>query len=460
MLSLVAQFVLLAWTTLGVGLLVRRGLGNGPLVAGAASLAALAGACTLAAALPALFLLGLPRAAALAAAYVAAAGGWLAGGRHALRRPTRVDVATALLLLVPLAGPLCAALTAPLVADDAVLAWWPKVVEVARGQWPELHTATLLHNNPGYPRGMAWLTNLACPWAAPTPATMQMVAWSWTWGAALAMAAYTRELGHARAGALLAGSLVLLPDLARHSGLGMADGAIGAAILLAAIGLASRHRRGDGEALAIAAAIGAPSLKEEGKLVLLVVGAFLLADAVRQRAGRRACVQLGAMALLLVPFWWAKASGGQGATRLDVLPALLHDPDMLVARVAAVAEHLLRAATNGPSWSGLVGGVALLGLAVRGWPRPVTPWPALVFLPVACLVYAATGAPVGWHIATTFDRLMFEMLPTLLLAAGLRVVVQPPTGATIDHKAGVTDSTPLGASGSNTTHCVNTDKPT
>lgn len=426
MLANFAGIVLWLLTTTGVGIVVRRTFGGGTVARAPAALSALTGACALAALLPALFLLGAGREVTLLTAYATAALGFVRWGRAALLPPDRRTLFHGALLLLALGGPLLAAAHGPLLAEDAVLVWWPKVEEVAAGRWPELHAATTLHSNPGYPRGMAWLTNLASPWAAPTPPTMLLVAWTWTWLSALAMAAFARAHCWPRAGLALAGAFVLLPDVALHAGQGMADGAVGGAILLAAIGLSTRQRDGNGLGLAIAAAVGAPSLKEEGKLVLLVVGAFLLLDVCRRRLPWARALPAAAAPLVLVPFWWAKA--GDRATRLDVLPALLHDPDMLVARLAAVLEHMFRRIGEGPMWAGLAAIASLLLLLPRHWPRPLSPWPALVFLPVATLVYVATGVPVRWHVATTLDRLMIEVLPTLLLAAGLRLA-PPPTPA-------------------------------
>ncbi len=92
---------------------------------------------------------------------------------------------------------------------------------------------------------------------------MHVVAWLPTWLIAVVMAAFARQRGRSGTGLMLAATIVLLPDVARYSGLGMADGAMAAAILLAAIGLAFRHQRRDGLALAMLAAVGACALKED-----------------------------------------------------------------------------------------------------------------------------------------------------------------------------------------------------
>jgi hypothetical protein len=416
--------LLLLTTAIGIGLVARAALA----VPGAAplpiSLLALAGACAAAALLPALFLLGLPRAAVLGATYALAAVGWWRWARGGLLRPDRRALAATALLLLPLLGPLVAAVALPTLAEDAALVWWPKVAEVAAGRWPELHVATTVHTNPGYPRGMAWLTNLACPWG-PTPAVMHVVAWAPAWLVAVAMLAFVRHRGAYGMGLLLALTFVVLPDAAFYASLGMADGAMAGAILLAAIGLSWRNERYCGLGLAVLAGIGACSLKEEGKLVLAVVAVTTLLDSCRGRLPWRRLLLLGSAPVVLIPFWLA--SRGERATRLEALPTLLQEPDILLARTAAALRQMGEALVAGPSYDGpsYAGMLVLVSLALlvpRPWPRPLAPWPALVFLPVVVLVYVGTGVDMRWHVGSTFDRLMLQLVPTLWLAAGLRLV--------------------------------------
>lgn len=423
--------LLLLLTAIGLGLAARAALASPEAARLPVSVLALAGACTAAALLPALFLLGLPRPAVLGAAYALAAVGWWRWARGGLLRPDRRALLATALLLLPLLGPLLAAVALPTVAEDAALVWWPKVAEVAAGRWPELHAATAVHTNPGYPRGMAWLTNLACPWG-PTPAVMQVVAWAPAWLVATAMLAFARSRGAHRAGLLAALTFVVLPDAAFHAGLGMADGAMAGAILLAAIGLGWRHERSCGLGLAVLAGIGACSLKEEGKLVLVVVAGTALLDSCRGRLPWRRLLLLGSAPLVLIPFWLASRS--ERATRLEALPTLLQEPDILLARTVAAVEQMGQALVDGqsydgPSYAGMLVLVSLALLVPRHWPRPLSPWPALVFLPVVVLVYVGTGVDVRWHVGTTFDRLMLQLAPTLWLGAALRATprtVQQP----------------------------------
>jgi len=242
---------------------------------------------------------------------------------------------------------------------------------------------------------------------------------------AVAMLAFARSRGAYGAGLLLALTFVVLPDAAFYASLGMADGAMAGAILLAAIGLSWRNERSCGLGLAVLAGIGACSLKEEGKLVLVVVAGTALLDFCRGRLPWQRVLLLGSTPAVLIPFWLA--SRGERATRLEALPTLLQEPDILLARTVAALEQMGQALVDGqsydgPSYAGMLVLVALALLVPRPWPRPLAPWPALVFLPVVVLVYVGTGVDVRWHVGTTFDRLMLQLAPTLWLAAGLRLV--------------------------------------
>lgn len=413
-------------TATGIGLLVRGRLTAPPppLEREAAptrglGVTALAGLCAMAAVLPNLFVLGVPRPALLALAFAAAATGFVLHARAALRTWRRADVVLAGALTLLTAAPWLHAATAPLLYHDSMLMWWPKVLEAWNGQPPDLTALTPTHTNQAYPRGMAWLTVSGCVFGPPTPQAMATQAMAWAWLTALAMVEFARGIGRTGLGVAATAAFVLAPDVARHASSGMADCAIGGAALLAAIGLARRAQAGEGHRLAIAAAVGAASLKEEGSVVLLVVGAHFAYDVLARPERRWRALGTGGAVLVLLPFLRLRAHVQQ--TRMDALPVLLHDPHMLAMRAVATCEQLVAVAIERGLCTGPLVAFALLLLIPRTWPRPLTPLPALALLPMAMLVYTTTTVELPWHVGTTLDRLLIELLPTVLLAAVLRL---------------------------------------
>ncbi len=402
----------------GVGLLVR-GRSAEPAPRLGLAVTTLVGMCALAAVLPNLFLLGLPRNAVLGLAWSAAGLGIALHARRELRQLRGRDFGIAIALTLLTAAPWLHAATSPPLYHDAMLMWWPKVLEAWNGELPDPTRLTLTHTNQPYPRGMAWLTVLGCVFGPPTPQAMASLAMAWAWLTALAMVSFARSVGRTGLGLAAAALFVLAPDVARHAGAGMADCAIGGAALLAAIGLARRTSAPEGHRIAIAAAIGAASLKEEGTVVLLAVGAHFAFDVLWRADRRWNALRCGPAIAVLVPFTLLRAHVQQ--TRMEALPVLLHDPHMLLLRGIAVCEQVADFALRHSPVAGPLLLGALLVLLPRGWPRPLTPWPALLLLPVAMLVYATTTVAVQWHVQTTFDRLLIELLPTVLLAAALRL---------------------------------------
>ena len=425
--------LLLLVTATGVGIAARRALFSAPARDLGLSVSALVGLCFMAAVMPNLFLLGLPRHAVLGGIYCVAGFGWFRWGKRELDNVDRRAAMDAGLLALALASPIVIAATRPPIFNDAVLIWWPKVVEVARGEWPYVGQATLAHVNPGYPRGMAWLTNAASPASIPDPQLMQMVSLLWTWLTAVAMVATGRMLGGGRSALLVALLFVLLPDVARHACSGMSDLAIAGAVLLASIGLTMRRTHPEGFVIAGVAAIGAHSMKEEGAVVSLVVGAFFVFDLWRRPANRLRTLRGIALFPILVPFWLVRSSSPQ--TRMTTLSTLLNDPEVLFLRCVAVVEHMFRfvmapdsvafagegVAIVAVSWAGFFVLVSLVLLIPRPWPRPMLATPAVLMLPAAALAYITTGIGIRWHISTTIDRLMIELVPTIALAGFLRM---------------------------------------
>jgi hypothetical protein len=424
-----AAATLLLWTAAtGVGLLGAASIFAGTLPRTLA-LRTLLGLCTLAATLPIAFLLGLPRSLVLAGAYAVALAGWLRHGADAARSIDRHGLLAMAVTLAMLSGVAAVAINTPTTAYDAQMTWWPKVVEVGHGEPTYLGAATPTHSVPTYPRGLAWLASVAHPFGSPTQQVMHMTSWLWVWMTALLLVAAARPALRDLGALTLATLLLLLPDVAFQASAGLADVAIGAATLLVALGLGARAQA-HGYAVAAIGSIGAASMKTEGFVVLLVFACHCLADLRQPRLRRRALCALTA-GLLTLPTLLQRSS--QPETRMDILPSLVQQPDVVVARGVAAIEANLRLLVSptaladtgvrfgpGAAWPGwLVLGCLVLLLLARRPGRTIAVSPALALLPAAVAVQVTTGVDVNWHVATTLHRLMVEVCPTVLLAAAL-----------------------------------------
>lgn len=430
----------------GVGLLAWRCVDaaarrRGDEVARAWPTTTLLGLFVLAAVLPNLFLLGVPRAAVLALAGVAACAGLAWSWRaRSLVAPTRAGAVLALAVFLLLEAPWVLAATRPLLSNDAILIWWPKVQEVAAGAWPEMQAVTPEHATAFYPRGLAWLANLAAGFGTPDQQLVRLVPVAFTWLLALVLAHGVRAQGWPREGAMAALLFVLLPDVARQCHSGMADLPIAAAVLVAGLGLSLRAALADGYVLAAAAAVGAASIKEEGNIVLAVVAAFCALAVVRRAGQRRAAATALLAFAVLLPFVRLRATVPQ--TRFDTLGLLLAEPDMLLRRMAAVVECLVRELVapaslaleheDGfgaePSWAAWAAAAAFAVLVPRRWPRPIVAAPAVVLVLAALATQVASSVDVRWHMRTTLPRLAVEALPLALAAALARLAAARGAG--------------------------------
>jgi hypothetical protein len=439
--GLFAAMLVLLCVGFGIGLLLcapfRRGRERLPF---GASTTAIVGLCAACAVLPNLFALGAPRAAVLGVAYAAAA----AGCALALRRrlavwPDRAGVLLACAFALVFEAPIAVASTVPPLGSDAVRVWWPKVVEVANGIAPDLHGDVLEHGLPFYPRGLAWLASVAAPWSTGEGNLVRTIPVLWAWLTALAMTAIVRAHGLPRQAMLVGALFLLLPDVAQFANAGTPDLAVAAAVLVAGLGLSLRRERREGWMLAAAAACGAASIKEEGNLVLLVVFATAIVDAVRRPASRRAAIAVLAAPIVLLPFALQRAAVPQ--TRFDTASLLLTDPEMLVLRAAAASEQVVTAVLGGSGppndpesvplaamWCTWLALASLVVLLLPARPRPIAVLPALVLLVGAGVVYVLSSAYVGWHVRTTLPRLSVQVAPLLLVAATARWGAMAPAG--------------------------------
>ncbi len=332
--------------------------------------------------------------------------------------------------------PLMLAASGPPVRYDAVAIWWPKLREVAAGLAP------VLENGPGhlhaeYPRGLAWLiTGMADELRSFGDLTgasgadlLRRTSWLFTWLGAAALYEAGRSRGNSLGGFLAGLLLALLPATALWAHSGYADPAIAGAVLLAGLGLTLRRQGQGGRGLAVVAALGAASIKQEGAVLVVVVAGLLLVDSVRCKHVRfTALAGLAAFALLLP---WALRRGAEDAEVLGSLGEVLLDPMRLTERVVAVARAvglfltdrgaLVEDAFHPPVfWAGWVLGAGLLVLLPRGRSE-IDARPALVLLAAIVAIYVVTPFDLHWHLRTAFPRLLLQALPLVLLAAVHRI---------------------------------------
>jgi hypothetical protein len=401
-----------------------------------AATSTLLGLLTLAAVLPNLFQLGLPRGAVLAVGYGLAAAGLVAHLRFGSRpRPGPILVALGLAALASSA--LFVSSTAPPLRFDAIATWWPKVLEVARGEPALLETAAdAVHVHPEYPRGLAWLASVASPGGAPDARWLRLCTWLFGWLVACSLVEWARGLGRPRAGLLAAGVFLLISDVAVWSSSGYLDLALAGAVLLCSVGLALRERdAAAGTAMAVLAAAGGASLKQEGAVLILVVAAACLLDL---RHGSRRRVALSGLAGFVVVLpWWLARTDAPGEV-LSSAQQVLSSPWLLLARLTAVGRELVGYLMDPVVLKEAAGKVKLndadvpmamafralvvsgLVLLPRGR-RCLTLAPAAAMLAAILVVFVITPHPLQWHLYTAFPRLSLQILPVLLLAAVWRL---------------------------------------
>jgi hypothetical protein len=401
-----------------------------------AATSTLLGLLILAAVLPNLFQLGLPRVAVLALGYGLALAGLVAHLRCGARPrlgPTLVAVGLAALA----SSALFVSTTAPPLRFDAIATWWPKVLEVAQGEPALLETAgDAVHVHPEYPRGLAWLASVASPGGAPDARWLRLCTWLFGWLVACSLVEWARGLGRPRAGLLAAGVFLLISDVAVWSSSGYLDLALAGAVLLCSLGLALRERdRAVGTAVAVLAAAGGASLKQEGAVLILVVAAACLLD-LRHGARRRVAL-CGLAGFVVVMPWWLARSDAPGEV-LSSAEQVLTSPWLLLARLTAVGRELVGYLVDPVVLKEAAGKVKLndadvpmamafralvvsgLVLLPRGR-RCFTLAPAAAMLAAILVVFVITPHPLQWHLYTAFPRLSLQILPVLLLAAAWRL---------------------------------------
>lgn len=406
----------------------------------------LLGMLCLAAAMHCLATMGTPRNAILAIAGALGTFGlwrWIVGASAAgwtQRRPRPMDLAFGAMAAGLVATPCLYAATAPLAASDAVLIWLPKAEAAAADAPLDLLASGADHQCAFYPRGAAWLAQLAMPWGMPCQQTLRLVPLSAAWLTAWAMHSIGCRLEREREGFLAAGFFLAIPGVSAQISNGYVDILVAAATLMCGFGLSAARGQAAGNWIATLAAAGAASIKEEGNLLVLLCCCLGLARALRER--RLGPLAPAAMAVaLLLPFAIARLAVPQ--TRLDLIGTLTTEPALLLLRAEAALRGFLLGVFDlsqlkmesepfmhsRSQWLQVSVAVSVVALVPSRWPRRIATTPALCLLAMAFVAQVFTSADVRWHQRTTLDRLALQVAPLLLLAATVRLADARSPGA-------------------------------
>ncbi len=234
-----------------------------------------------------------------------------------------------------------------------------------------------------------------------------------------------RELRGAASAALAGSLLCATPLFALTAAAQYADVPLAclqvAAVALCALGL-ERKEAGAFIGAGLAAGLAAWT-KNEGALHLAALLAALMA-AGKGRARRLLLFASGALGpLLLVLAFKAAPFVPAGDLFTGGVAASLEragDSQRWLFVLASLALRFIRVGDWGLSWPLLL--LAFAAARARG---PLLPAPALVlgsgalFVAGALAVYASTPHPIGWHVASSLDRLLLQAWPSLLLGAAL-----------------------------------------
>jgi hypothetical protein len=243
--------------------------------------------------------------------------------------------------------------------------------------------------------------------------------------AALAVAPRASAAGWGAAALLLATPTFLVQGFSQE-----ADVPVAALLLAAVVPLARRLDGGEAPPPAVAgAALGLLVwTKNEGALWgLLVVAAYLIAGrrrALRDFGALAAAAAPGVLALVLFKLLAAPERGlGAESFLTGEWRARLADPDRWRDVVAALSTRFDPTRPDfawGLGWLVVTAALLLAALPAAQRERGGHRFRALVVAGIlAALVplYALTPLPLGWHLATSLDRLLLQLYPTALAAA-------------------------------------------
>lgn len=325
---------------------------------------------------------------------------------------------------------------------DAVAVWNVRARQLDRGweQFPALLAQVERSSHPNYPLGLpATIAGLRLAAGAESAATPVLVAAAWATTALLLLFLAVQSVAAPPVAALATAWLAVTPLTVYWAAAQVGDVPVAVLLLGALTALASRLPGWPGVRLPAAfagACLGLlPWTKNEGlPVALLVGGCFLVAHRLARRRRRRDDAESDATPLAATVLL-ASAAPGCGATVVFKLAwspgsgletylqgawaARLLDPQRWWLPARELGSRLL--ASSADSWWNLVWIVPaaawFLALALGAGRRPAFAFAGAALAAVVASwlpIYAATPYPLAWHVASSLDRLMLQVLPAAL----------------------------------------------
>ncbi|MEX2661218.1 MAG: glycosyltransferase family 39 protein [Vicinamibacterales bacterium] len=314
---------------------------------------------------------------------------------------------------------------------DAWAIWNLKARFLARGAadgaWREVFSPVIGWSHPDYPLLLPWL--VARGWAYAGRETVAVpIAYSALFSVALVaiLTVSVARLQGVTAGLLAGAFLLAAPAFVTYAPVQCADVPLAFFYLLtiALAAEAERSRSGGAWLLAGAAAGLAMWTKNEGAAFWLISAGALGTAALRGGTGRplRGPALFLTVSLPLVAALIAfKTSIGLSndvvnTTTAGMLWARLADTDRVVLVLSAIGRELW---FGGAEWVGVLPVLGLYLLA-QGWTRPIEAVVAragvivVLTLAVYTAVYLATPHDLAWHLRTSLDRVILQLLPTVI----------------------------------------------
>jgi hypothetical protein len=313
---------------------------------------------------------------------------------------------------------------------DAIYIWVPKAVRALDEAPPDL-AAEAEHFHPEYPRGLGILTGaLAAPVGLVDPRLPRAV--TLLLFALMLLCVYDTLSCRDNAAGAVAAMVVLgsIPMVLRWAPSGLADLPLAGFVLLATIGLAPGRGGLPAAPLALAGALGALVVKDEGLVFFALATAILAAQELRARRPGAALASVAVAALLAVPWVVLRSRPLTGSPVL--WKSTFENLGLTILRADRTVQELLHYALGFPDPSpggyalpdAVPGGDLLLHVAIvcglvlmigRGGRIPVLP--AALLLLVDFVVIVMSHVMIDWQLVTALHRLVSQCLPVLLVAA-------------------------------------------
>ncbi len=336
---------------------------------------------------------------------------------------------------------------------DAVAIWNVRADMLDRGwdRFPQLLAGVDRSSHPNYPLGLpATVAGLRLAAGEESGDAPRLVAATWFASLLLLLFLCVEAVTAPEVAALTTAWVFVTPLAVNWAAAQVADIPLAVLFLGASIGLASQLPGWNGVRLPPALSGVALGLlawtKNEGlpMAVIAAAGFFLMDRGSRRRApavNRKLAIELlagalpGFAATLLFKLLWSPGSGletylqGSWTSRIT-------DPHRWWLPARELAIRLLAPASS--SWWSLVWWVpaaaVILGLLLGAGRRPCFAFGIGVLVAVAASwlpIYAATPYPLEWHVASSLDRLLLQILP-----ASLAVGATALAGNTVDGPTG------------------------